>query len=534
MLSRYSLRTQFIAAFSIYFLMAALLASFIIHKMQTLAAVNAAAYRHPFTVSNAVRDVQNSITSMHRYMKDVALAENKTQMERAISKVNRAEKNIYRNFKLISERFLGDKILVNNAVKSVDNWVVIRNEVIGLMRVNDRIAAAKITKNKGALHVALIEEQVSALLDFANNKASQFLQKSQKMAQTILSTTVFILVFFFLAGFLVIYRLYHHLSKQVSILGGAALNIGNGNYITHIPDLGDNEFGALSKCLETMRQSIYNSTTEIRRAKEMAEQANASKSKFLANMSHEFRTPMHGIISFSKLGLKKTKDDNHGKSCQYFEHITESSDRLMQLVDNLLNLSKFSTGKMTLRPILANLSEVIQKQIDSQADYFKEKDMLVSCALETETKAVVDPGAIGQVVMHLISNAIKFSASESTIIVQCNKGSIPENELDDQSNSTDRLPIIFMCIQDNGVGIPDNELNGIFKPFVQSRKTDKNTCCTGLGLAISQEIIQSHGGKIWVESRVNSGTTFNDILPVEQRIAEEWLDSATVKEVALP
>lgn len=155
---------------------------FSIHTIKTISAETERLYVHPFTVSNAAREIKINMVSMHRDMKDVALADNDEQLNKASAQVDAHEKEAFNNFEIIFERFLGDKAKIHRVYQSFVAWREIRNEVIALRRAGDAEAAAEVTKGKGADHVRRLTAQTQELVDYAAFKAAQFRQRSKENA----------------------------------------------------------------------------------------------------------------------------------------------------------------------------------------------------------------------------------------------------------------------------------------------------------------------------------------------------------------
>lgn len=149
-------------------------------QMSQLAELTAKMYKHPLAVSNAVRNVNIDVVKMHRYMKDIALAQNKAQLNHAAELVNQHEVFVYKDFDTIKVRFLGDQKDVDNLIATFTAWKTIRDEVIALMQAGKKAEAAAITKGKGAKHVQLLEKQMQVLTNFARNKADEFMQNAEK------------------------------------------------------------------------------------------------------------------------------------------------------------------------------------------------------------------------------------------------------------------------------------------------------------------------------------------------------------------
>ncbi|WP_085299774.1 EAL domain-containing protein [Cognaticolwellia mytili] len=193
--------TQIISAgFIIMMLFVILFALMALYENKKHADLNDKMYWHPFSVSNAVLEANGNIISMHRYMKDVVLAQNKDALNTAISLVEQHELEVYRHFELIKKRFLGDKDKINFAYRAFVNWKSIRDEVIALKRNSQHQLAADITTGKGAAHVKKLNEKMGGLIDFARNKALEFKNSSQQSYDLSKSYFYFLLIFTILLG----------------------------------------------------------------------------------------------------------------------------------------------------------------------------------------------------------------------------------------------------------------------------------------------------------------------------------------------
>lgn len=238
---------------------------------------------------------------------------------------------------------------------------------------------------------------------------------------------------------------------------------------------------------------------DLLKAKEAAEQASVTKSDFLASMSHEIRTPLHGILSYSNLGIDRLESVNKAKLARYFELINISGQRLMVLLNDLLDSAKLESRNMQFDFSMRDIKGVLEQAISEQASVLDSKNMQLIAPKHSQM-AYFDAFRIRQVFANLISNAIKFSQEGSQILV------------DYQPQGRDKVVI---TVRDFGTGIHQDSLLSIFDKFTQSQTVHDGIPGTGLGLTICKEIVEAHQGSIWAENADTTGAVFKFTLALE-------------------
>jgi signal transduction histidine kinase len=237
-------------------------------------------------------------------------------------------------------------------------------------------------------------------------------------------------------------------------------------------------------------------------AKEAAEAASQAKSAFLANMSHELRTPMHAILSFSEMGLHKVRDGASADFGRYFEHIQKAGNRLLTLLNDLLDLSRLDADRMTYDSSAHRLGDTVQAAINEVSSLSTPRGIDIRLPDDAPSLTLrYDQARITQVLINLLSNAIRFSPDGGRIEIRIASG----------AQLADGKPAAMLSVRDMGPGIPPDDIRIIFDAFEQGSQPRSGG--SGLGLAISQRIIRDHGGEISAANHPDGGAIFTLRLP---------------------
>ena len=293
-----------------------------------------------------------------------------------------------------------------------------------------------------------------------------------------------------------------YITRRLSNLRGAIVAVANGNLAAAVPVDGNDELTDMGKAVETFKANALKlRELEAERARnfERANLALKAKSEFLANMSHELRTPMHAILSYAKMGGASPAETAFSEIQTYFKNIGMAGQRLLGLLNNLLDLAKLESGKMPFKMAPVDFSAVLEQALLEMNPLLLEKSLTVTTDIATtNTTLVCDKQRMVQVIINLLANSAKYSSKDDSIAVSIRDAKLPNGK-----------EALCCSVADNGTSIPENELQSVFDKFIQSSKTKTGAGGTGLGLAICREIVEAHGGKIWAENRDPKGVTIS-------------------------
>ena len=266
---------------------------------------------------------------------------------------------------------------------------------------------------------------------------------------------------------------------------------------------------AMQKTVDVLKESqlrMVELAESYQKEKIRAEEANQSKSEFLANMSHELRTPLNAINGFSDI-MKKEMFGPLGdpRYKEYVSDILFSGQHLLSLINDILDMSKIEAGKMNLNPEELNIEDMIEQVIRIVRGRAEENNLTLSYIGGEMPEIQADMRAVKQVLLNLITNAIKFTPEGGKVTVNCEAKSVG----------------LIIKISDTGIGIAADDLERLAKPFEQiDSQHSRQHEGTGLGLALSKSLIELHGGNFKIESELGTGTTVIFTLPNVPAIKE--------------
>ncbi len=331
--------------------------------------------------------------------------------------------------------------------------------------------------------------------DLASSHAGEQFAEAER---SLYSAVALMLVFLGL-GTLTTWYVLRRVVRPINKITDAMRLVVGGNLSSEIPfEHRTDEIGSLSRSLRVFRDNAIE-RQQLHIAKMGAETANRAKSEFLANMSHELRTPLNAIIGFSEVIKKGMFGPLSARYCSYGGDIHESGTHLLNLINEILDLSKLEAGHFELHEENVDIASVIQTSRRLVEPLAEKGKVQLSEAAENDLPLIrADERRIRQVLINILSNAVKFTPEGGQVRVQ----------------SSLRSDGLIIVVSDTGIGIAPGEIPKAMEPFGQiDSKISRKYEGTGLGLPLAKRLVELHGGTLTVESALGVGTTVTIVLP---------------------
>ena len=359
---------------------------------------------------------------------------------------------------------------------------------------------AKMLGNKYFISAHLLETADWGVLNIINT--DNFPVQNSKEKYFFVAIAMLTLLLGFVA---LLFLLYQQLSMPLGKLLSATKKLEDGDFDSNVSVNDRTELGAIALAFNHMVQKLKEVYSDLAatvsdrtKALDELQKIDNAKITFFQNISHELRTPMHGILSFSRLGIKLNHKYNPDKVYKYFNNINISAERLMKMIDSIMDLAKLESGHMTFYFQNVNfLLPIHQIEAELKASFIEKDITLIMNLPDDEFMLSLDVDMMRRVYRNLLGNAIKMSNPGTTIEV------LVEYKAD----------VVQFSVLDEGPGIPLEDINTIFDKFVQAGEGKKRGG-TGLGLALCREILDAHKGEICATNRPQGGACFSFTIPL--------------------
>ena len=478
---RLSLFARLTAGYLVIFLMVAAVSSYAILML-----------RHFGELTESILKVDNRILDHERVLADLLLGQSRAEQKFVITR----DEAWYLQFVRLKNDFverIGNAVALDQADATpileviqtqYRRYAELVDDEAGYVRRNRAYPQARYQQDKNALVDAMLSlferlrasQQQTIYSKVAN--LGTVADRAQQAAGTI--AVVCLLVIMILSLLLT-----KSITRPIGLLKNKTQEIAAGNFDARVEVRSPPEIGELAEALNSMGQKLR--------------ELDRMKADFFAAMSHELRTPLTSIKEGTGLLLEGIGGPTTEKQRKLLAILAEESNRLILLVNSLLDLSKMEAGMMSYDFALAQIDPLLKRAVAEVAPLVEAKQITIESAVDQPLPAVrIDAERILQVLRNLLGNAIKFTPKGGLVRVSARPTG---NKLE-------------VAVKDSGPGIPQEALLSIFEKFNQGmRADDLARSGTGLGLAIAKSIISSHGGKIWAESQLGHGSTFIFVLP---------------------
>ncbi|HIE04119.1 MAG TPA: PAS domain S-box protein, partial [Candidatus Latescibacteria bacterium] len=260
---------------------------------------------------------------------------------------------------------------------------------------------------------------------------------------------------------------------------------------------------------------------ELELQRRRAEDASRAKSMFLANMSHELRTPLNAILGFG--GLLDAVGPLNERQKRYVRHILESGRHLLDIINDILDLSRVEAGKVEMKVRPTSVKEIVRQGLSMVQMKARNHNISLSMDVEDDLRVPADPRMLKQILFNLLSNAVKFTPDGGKVKVTAKRARAEELPKRSETEGLEGEWAV-VSVSDTGIGIAPEDQDRIWREFEQvDNELSRRYEGTGLGLPLTKRLVELHGGRIWVESEPGNGSTFTFILPLERKVGDSYV-----------
>jgi len=485
----------------------------------------------------AYRQLQNNTTTQLYSVASALLAPDEATLDTAQRQLNQF------SFDLERLQFVAaDEVEVLNQIQvDQEQFITIMTQAIELARAG-RVAEARALQLSQAAPLAdSLERRVNQLVNKAESEIATKIDQNHQAYVTSQWLVIGFAVGSIGLALVLGYAITWSLIGPVRQMEARFREIAAGDFSRQVTVPNRDELGALAANLNRMNDELGRLYAELQaRNREVTaaldenvrllheleetsrqlEEASRHKSEFLANMSHELRTPLNAIIGFSEVLLERMFGELNARQEDYLRDILDSGRHLLNLINDILDISKVEAGRMELETAAFSLPAVLESGLTMVRERASRHALTLNLEVDPSLDLIeADERKIKQVVFNLLSNAVKFTPDGGQITVTARR-------LDDEAHIT---------VRDTGVGIAPADQARVFDEFQQAGGgTTAKHEGTGLGLTLAKKFVELHGGRIWVESQIGAGSTFTFALPLPQTVPEAARPEAAYAEKGGP
>lgn len=295
-------------------------------------------------------------------------------------------------------------------------------------------------------------------------------------------------------------------TADIASLKTVTEEIGKGRYETNFRIKRNDEIGDLGNAIRRMARELKENDEELRFVLAKAEAANRAKSEFLSSMSHELRTPMNAVLGFAEMLNIDHRESLSEKQQSFVNHILQSGKHLMELIDQLLELSKIEAGELSIKLEQVELRKVIDECLEFIQPRAQQEGIEILDRISRDNLPVLwtDPTRLTQVLLNLLSNAVKYNCKDGSVTLSCRE--VANN-------------FLRISIADTGAGIPQEKQKDLFNSFDRLGREGGNIEGTGIGLTITKQLTELLAGKIGYQSEEGRGSTFWIDIPICRKLS---------------